>query len=100
MNAATPVASSSRRSWRPCTDVDVAGWITVLGQFLALDPAVVVPGHGEVTDTTAISDVRDYLDYVRGQTARLGADGASPDDAAAAIETDARARWVTWDYPY
>jgi len=72
----------------------------VLGQFLALDPAVVVPGHGEVTDTTAISDVRDYLDYVRGQTARLGADGASPDDAAAAIETDARARWVTWDYPY
>jgi glyoxylase-like metal-dependent hydrolase (beta-lactamase superfamily II) len=82
------------------TDVDVAGWITVLGQFLALDPAVVVPGHGEVTDTTAIRDVRDYLDYVRRQTARLQADGASPDDAAAAIETDAHARWATWENPY
>jgi hypothetical protein len=34
------------------------------------------------------------------QAARLRADGASPDDAAAAIEKDARARWTTWDYPY
>lgn len=82
------------------TDVDVAGWITVLGQFLALDPAVVVPGHGEVTDTTLIRDVRDYLDYVLRQAARLRADGASPDDAATAIEKDARARWTTWDSPY
>jgi len=82
------------------TDVDVTGWITVLDQFVALDPAVVVPGHGEVTDTTAIRDVRDYLDYVRRQTARLRADGASPDDAATAIETDARARWTTWENPY
>lgn len=72
----------------------------MLGQFLALDPAIVVPGHGEVTGTTAIRDVRDYLDYVRRQTARLREDGASPDDAAAAIEKDARARWTTWDYPY
>ena len=72
----------------------------MLGQFLALDPAVVVPGHGEVTDTTLIRDVRDYLDYVRRQAARLRADGASPDDAAAAIEKDARARWTTWDNPY
>jgi hypothetical protein len=64
---------------------------------------VFAPGHGEVTDTTAIRDVRDYLDYldyVRRQTARLRAGGASPSDAAAAIEADARARWTTWDYPY
>jgi glyoxylase-like metal-dependent hydrolase (beta-lactamase superfamily II) len=82
------------------TDVDVAGWITVLGQFLALDPAVVVPGHGEVADTMLIRDVRDYLDYVLRQTAQLRADGAPPDDAAAAIEKDARARWTTWENPY
>ena len=73
------------------TDVDVAGRITVLGQFLVPDPAVVVPGHGEVTGPTAIRDVRDYLDYIRRQTAQLRADGASPDDAAAAIGKDARA---------
>jgi hypothetical protein len=71
----------------------------VLGQFLAPAPAVVVPGYGEVTGPTAIRDVRDYLDYIRRQTAQLWADGASPDDAAAAIGKDARAPWTTWDYP-
>jgi hypothetical protein len=47
-----------------------------------------------------IRDVRDYLDYVLRQTAQLRAGGASPDDAAAAIEKDARARWTTWENPY
>ena len=37
---------------------------------------------------------------MRRQTARLQADGASADGAAAAIEKDARAPWTTWDYPY
>jgi glyoxylase-like metal-dependent hydrolase (beta-lactamase superfamily II) len=82
------------------TDVDVAGWITVLGEFLALDPAVVVPGHGEVTDATLIRDVRQYLRFVRDEAARLRAGGTSPDDAATVIEKDARDRWTTWDSPY
>ena len=60
------------------TDVDGSRWITVLDQLIALDPAVVVPGHGEVTDVSLIRDVRDYLGYVR---------------------SDARARWDTWANP-
>jgi glyoxylase-like metal-dependent hydrolase (beta-lactamase superfamily II) len=61
------------------TDVDGTRWITVLDQLTALDHAVVVPGHGEVTD---VSLIRDYLGYVRGQASRLRASGASADDAA------------------
>jgi glyoxylase-like metal-dependent hydrolase (beta-lactamase superfamily II) len=81
------------------TDVDGSRWITVLDQLLALDPAVVVPGHGEITDVSLIRDVRDYLDYVRSQAGRLRASGASAADAAAAIEQDARARWDNWANP-
>ena len=71
----------------------------MLDQLIALDPAVVVPGHGEVTDVSLIRDVRDYLDYVRSQASRLRASGASVDDAAAAIEQGALARWDTWANP-
>ena len=81
------------------TDVDAGRWITVLDQLLALDPAVVVPGHGEITDTALIGDVRDYFHHVRGEVTRLRADGATPDEAAAAIEKGAKARWNTWDNP-
>lgn len=81
------------------TDVDGGRWIAVLDQLLALDPAVVVPGHGEVTDATLIHDVRTYLTYVRDEAGRLRASGASVDDAAAAIDREARARWSTWDNP-
>jgi glyoxylase-like metal-dependent hydrolase (beta-lactamase superfamily II) len=81
------------------TDVDGSRWITVLDQLIALDPAVVVPGHGEVTDVSLIRDVRGYLDYVRSQASRLRASGASADDAAAAIGQAALARWDTWANP-
>jgi glyoxylase-like metal-dependent hydrolase (beta-lactamase superfamily II) len=81
------------------TDVDGSHWIALLDQLLALDPEVVVPGHGEVNDPTLIRDVRDYLDYVRSEATRLRATGASADDVAATIDKQARARWTTWDHP-
>ena len=81
------------------TDVDASRWITVLDQLTALDPAVVVPGYGEVTDVSVIRDVRDYLDYIRSEASRLRASGASADDAAAAIDQAGRARWDTWANP-
>ncbi|WP_079145899.1 MBL fold metallo-hydrolase [Streptomyces lydicus] len=81
------------------TDVDVRRWITVLDQLLDLDPAIVVPGHGEVADTSLIRDVRDYLDHVGTETARLRARGATADEAADVIGEDAGSRWSTWEHP-
>lgn len=80
-------------------DVDGAHWITVLDQLTALNPEIVVPGHGEVSDVSLIRDVRDYLAYVRDEAGRLRAAGASADEAAATIDKDARARWNTWERP-
>lgn len=80
-------------------DVDGARWITVLDQLVAVEAEVVVPGHGEVADTSLIRDVRDYLAYVRDEVERLRASGASADEAAATVEKAARARWSTWERP-
>ncbi|MFI9381806.1 MBL fold metallo-hydrolase [Kutzneria sp. NPDC052558] len=48
-------------------DVDITGWIAVMDRLITLDPAVVVPGHGEVTDVSLLRDIRDYLRFVQAQ---------------------------------
>jgi glyoxylase-like metal-dependent hydrolase (beta-lactamase superfamily II) len=85
----------------PPDDVDVDGsrWIEVLDELLALNPEIVVPGHGEVTDATLIREVRDYLVFVRAEAERLKIDGVSADDAVAAIEPAVLERWSDWDNP-
>jgi len=85
----------------PPHDVDVDGnrWIEILGEFIDLKPEIVVPGHGEVSDTSLIRDVRTYLEYVRGEAARLRAAGTTADDTATIIDKDVRARWSTWEHP-
>ena len=77
-------------------DVDANHWIDVLDELTSLQPAIVVPGHGELSDSSAIAEVRDFLTYVRDMASQLRANGASADDAAASIEAAARARWTSW----
>jgi glyoxylase-like metal-dependent hydrolase (beta-lactamase superfamily II) len=49
----------------PDEDAHGSPWIDVLGHLEALEPAVVVPGHGEVGDAGLIREVRGYLELVR-----------------------------------
>ena len=79
------------------THFDGGRWIHALDELIALDFEVVVPGHGEVTDTAQIREVREYLEYVRTEARRLRAGGVPLDDAAARIVEHARARWSTWE---
>jgi glyoxylase-like metal-dependent hydrolase (beta-lactamase superfamily II) len=72
------------------TDADAHRWIIVLDDLASRNPAIVVPGHGEIADVTLINDVRDYLTYVRDEVAS----GAAPED----IEQAVRTRW-DWDNP-
>jgi hypothetical protein len=64
------------------------------------DATVGLPGHGEVTDTRQIREVREYLDYIRTETRRLRTDGVSVADAAATIAQHAQTRWSTWETPH
>jgi glyoxylase-like metal-dependent hydrolase (beta-lactamase superfamily II) len=85
----------------PPDDVDVDGprWMEVLDRLLALDPAIVVPGHGEVTDASVISGVRAYFSHLQAEAARLKAAGRSADEAIAELEPAIRERWADWDNP-
>jgi glyoxylase-like metal-dependent hydrolase (beta-lactamase superfamily II) len=71
----------------------VANWIAACDRICALEPEVVVPGHGPVTDVRGVQAVRAYLVYVRDQArARFDA-GLSAFDAAADIELGDFSAW-------
>ncbi|MBS1895301.1 MAG: MBL fold metallo-hydrolase [Actinobacteria bacterium] len=78
---------------------DGARWIEALEDLIAAAPPVVVPGHGEVTDVGQIRAVLDYLRWVEGETRQRCGAGASVEEAAAAIESEARERWSDWETP-
>jgi glyoxylase-like metal-dependent hydrolase (beta-lactamase superfamily II) len=80
-------------------DVDIAGWIAVMNRLIALDPAVVVPGHGEVTDVSLLRDIREYLEFVQAEALAHKAAGTDVATATATISAQARQRWTTWENP-
>ncbi len=80
-------------------DVDIAGWIAVMDRLIALDPAVVVPGHGEVTDVTLLRDIREYLEFVQAEARDHKSAGTDVAQAAEAISDQARKRWTGWENP-
>lgn len=87
--------------WFPPDDVDVDGdrWIAVLEELLRLEPAIVVPGHGEAGDAGVVATAREYLQLLRAETRRLADDGASEDDAAAELDRSMRELHPDWDQP-
>ena len=80
-------------------DVDIPGWISVMDRLIALDPAIVVPGHGEVTDVSLLRDIRTYLDHVLSETRRLRSAGLDLAATTAEISASARKRWAHWENP-
>jgi glyoxylase-like metal-dependent hydrolase (beta-lactamase superfamily II) len=87
--------------WFPPDDTDVDGdrWIAVLGELERLDPALVVPGHGEIGDVGIVATAREYLQQLRQETRRLVASGASEDETAAELDRSFRALHPDWDQP-
>lgn len=81
----------------PDEDADGPLWLGVLDELEALEPAVVVPGHGAVGDRGLIVALREYLHAVRdgAQEAELAdryADWGNQMWIMSAIESFARAR--------
>jgi glyoxylase-like metal-dependent hydrolase (beta-lactamase superfamily II) len=87
--------------WFPPDEVDVDGdrWIAVLEQLERLEPAVVVPGHGEVGDAGVIATAREYLEQLRSETRRLAAGGASEDEVADELDRSMRELHPDWAQP-
>ncbi|MDN3354144.1 MBL fold metallo-hydrolase [Actinomadura sp. DC4] len=71
---------------------DLNGWIAACDTMVGWDPAVVVPGHGPVTDASGVLEVRGYLTHVRdGLDASIRA-GWSWQEAADRIDLGPYAR--------
>jgi len=87
--------------WFPPDDVDVDGdrWIAVLEELERLEPAVVVPGHGESAGTELLATAREYLEQLRAETRRLAAEGVSEDETAAELDRSMRALHPDWAQP-
>jgi glyoxylase-like metal-dependent hydrolase (beta-lactamase superfamily II) len=85
----------------PPDDTDVNGerWIEALEVMERLDPAIVVPGHGDVSDVGVVTAAREYLVQLRDETRRLAGEGAAIDDIVAQLETDMQQRHPDWAQP-
>ena len=71
----------------------VANWIAACDLVLALQPAVVVPGHGPLATVAAVTDLKGYFEFLNGE-ARVRFDGGmSPMEAARDIDLGPYAGW-------
>lgn len=64
----------------------VSNWVAACELILDLTPDVVVPGHGALTDTSAVADQRDYFGFLEREVAPRAAAGMAPLDAARDID--------------
>ncbi len=72
----------------------VANWIDACERIVALEPEVVVPGHGPLTDTRGALAVRDYLVYVRDEARKRFDAGLSAREAALDIRLGDYSAWL------
>jgi glyoxylase-like metal-dependent hydrolase (beta-lactamase superfamily II) len=71
----------------------VSNWIAACERILELDVEVIVPGHGAVTDKSAVKELKAYFEYLYEQARELHEKGLSPVEAARALSLD---RWAEW----
>lgn len=64
----------------------VEHWIAACDRICDLNPSVVVPGHGPLTDARGVRETRDYLSFLRDEVTLRFEAGMSYLDAALDIE--------------
>lgn len=80
-------------------DIDPERWIAALEHIEALDPAVVVPGHGPVGTVDMVAAARACLVELRQESLDRRRDGQPIEDAAHELRRDFTARHADWRMP-
>ncbi|MDG2306293.1 MAG: MBL fold metallo-hydrolase [Candidatus Binatia bacterium] len=84
--------------FRLCTPIGWEGtydtWISALDKIVALDPKVVVPGHGPLCGTEGLLEMKAYLEYVRAEAKPLFEQGLSILEACKKIDLGPYAGWT------
>jgi glyoxylase-like metal-dependent hydrolase (beta-lactamase superfamily II) len=81
----------------PDPDANGLQWLAALDRLEALQPEIVVGGHGEVGNTGLIEALRSYLIAVRDGVASLRAEGATLEEIEQRLEPSLAERQSGWD---
>ena len=84
--------------FRQCTpigwDGTFEGWMLAMDRMLQMEPEVVVPGHGPLTDVAGLREFRAYLEFVKGESESAFERGLSEVEAARQIDLGPYAGWT------
>ena len=71
----------------------VSNWIAACDRILAMEPEVIVPGHGPITDERGVLAVKAYLEYLTIQARERYEGGLSALEAAKDIPLGEFSSW-------
>jgi cyclase len=71
----------------------LSNWIAACDRILALEPVVVVPGHGPLAGPSAVADLKGYFEYLTVEARRRFDSGMSVVDAARDIDLGPYSDW-------
>jgi glyoxylase-like metal-dependent hydrolase (beta-lactamase superfamily II) len=71
----------------------VSNWIAACERILAMDPELIVPGHGPLATPDAVRELKAYFEYLYEEARRCRAEGMTALEGARAIALD---RWADW----
>ena len=72
----------------------VGNWIDACNRIIAMEPRVIVPGHGPLTDVHGVAGMRDYLVYIDEQARQRYEAGMPPAEAARDIALGDYSAWL------
>jgi cyclase len=72
----------------------VENWIRACDRIIEMQPRVIVPGHGPLTDVDGVRAVKNYLAYVRDEARKRFDAGLSAADAARDIALGDFSSWL------
>ena len=87
--------------WFPPDDADIDGarWASILSELAAWQPAIVVPGHGDIGGAEILLGVRDYMLDLGKRVAAERASGKDADAIVATLAPKIRAEHPDWSAP-
>jgi glyoxylase-like metal-dependent hydrolase (beta-lactamase superfamily II) len=72
----------------------ISAWVDAVDRLIALDPAVVVPGHGPLATAADLMTLRGYLATLWDTARRAHRDGVPEVEALAELDTGAVGEWL------
>lgn len=71
----------------------VSNWIKACDKIIEMEAKVIIPGHGPITDSYGVRQVRDYLQFLFAETSKRYEAGLSVDDAVRDIQFAEFSQW-------